>query len=172
MTKCLASCLLTVACLLSATGGTEAQDPNRYYRIKNVNSKKVLSVDDKGKDEGDRIIQVVPADSDLQQWKFVKSGDYFKIVNRKSGLALNVKDGAKKRGAPVIQWDAKEAGENSEWRLEKKGEHYAIKARHSGMVLDVAQASEERRSSLIQYPFKESNNENQLFELVLVKDKK
>jgi Ricin-type beta-trefoil lectin domain-like len=173
MTRFYATLILASCLLLSAAQGTPTQVvEDQFYRIKNVRSKKVLSVEDKGKLEGAQIIQVVPGPSDLQQWKFVKTGDYYKIVNHKTGMALNVQNESKEGGTPIIQWDAKAPNENQQWTLEKKGDAYAIKARHSGMVIDVANEKKDRKALLIQYPFKETDNDNQLFEFVPVKGKK
>ncbi|MFO0876530.1 MAG: RICIN domain-containing protein, partial [Gemmataceae bacterium] len=115
---------------------------------------------------------VVPGPKLLQQWKFVKVGDYYKIVNRKTGKALNVSSGSKEEGAPIIQWDAGDDGENQQWSLEKKGQAYVIKARHSGLVLDVAEEKKDRKAALIQYGYKNGENDNQHFILEHVKAKK
>lgn len=172
MTRFYATLILASCLLLSAAQGTPQVVEDQFYRIKNVRSKKVLSVEDKGKLEGAQIVQVVTAGTELQQWKFVKTGDYYKIVNRKTGMALNVQNESRDGGTPIIQWDAKAPNENQQWTLEKKGDNYAIKARHSGLVLDVADGSKDRKAPLVQNPFKETDNENQLFEFVPVKGKK
>ena len=139
----------------------------QYYRIKNVNSKKVLALDDgAGKVDGALIVQRSPGQNERQHWKFVKVGEFYKIINRKSGQALNVQSASGEEGAPIIQWDASDDGENQQWSLEKKRGNYYIKARHSGMVIDVANASKEREGAVIQYPYHEGRS--QLFELVPV----
>jgi hypothetical protein len=96
----------------------------------------------------------------------VKEGRFYKIINRKSGLALNVKDASTQEGAPIIQWDASVKAENQQWSIQKHGEAYAIRARHSGLVLDVADGTKDARAPLIQYHF--GNGTNQLFELLPV----
>lgn len=166
--------LVLASCLLTCAGRATGADPEegKYYQIKCVRSMKVLSIENKDTGDGAKVIQVAPAAGPFQQWKFVKTGDYYKIVNRKTGKALNVKGGSKDEGTPVIQWDADDASENQQWSLVKKGEYFAIKARHSGLVLDVADGSKGRKVPLIQYPLQEKDNGNQIFELVVVKDKK
>lgn len=146
-------------------------EEGQYYRIKCVSSKKVLAVEDKGKEDGAQIIQVLPGPKDFQQWKFVKVGDFYKIVNRKTGKALNVQNASKEEGTPIIQWDASDNGENQQWSLENKGNAFVIKARHSGLVLDVAEENKKRKASLIQYGYKQGDNDNQHFVLEPVKKK-
>jgi nitroreductase len=166
--------MFLVGCVLMCAGPSMGADPEegQYYRIKNVRSKKVLSVSDEGKEEGAPIIQVLPGSKNLQEWKFVKIGDYYKIVNHKTGKALNVQSESKEAGTPIIQWDASADNENQQWSLVKQGDFFAIKARHSGLVMDVGAGTKERKASLIQYPLQEKENGNQIFELVPVKNKK
>lgn len=173
MTK-LCMAMVLASCVLTCAGPGMGADPEdgQYYRIKNIRSKKVLSVSEVGKEEGAPIVQALPGPKNLQEWKFVKIGDYYKIVNRKTGKALNVQSESKEAGAPVIQWDASVDNENQQWSFVKQGDYFAIKARHSGLVLDVAAGTKERKASLIQYPLQEKDNENQIFELIPVKNKK
>ena len=165
MTRFVTVLVVAGSFLLFARPVAKAQpEEGQYYLIKNVNSKKALSVEAKGKEEGAKIVQVVPGGAELQQWKFVKNGDFYNIINRKTGRALNVQNESKEEGTPIIQWDAKDNNyENQQWSLEKKGKHFVIKARHSGMVLDVAEGSKDRKAPLIQWPFNEGRN--QIFEL-------
>ena len=145
MIRFVAVAVLAIAILAVGQTAWAQPEEGQFYRIKSVSSKKVLSVEDKG--EGDAIIQVAPGVAEVQQWKFVKSGDYYKIVNRKTGKALNVKNASKEEGTPIIQWDASDKGENQQWSLEKKGTSYVIKARHSGLVLDVADESKKGKAA-------------------------
>jgi len=172
MTKFVASIVLAGLAFVSVGQTALAQvQEGEFYRIKCVNGKKVLSVEDKGKGESDQIVQTVSGPKEVQQWKFVKIGNYYKIVNRKTGKALNVSNNSLEEGAPVIQWDASVDAENQQWSLEKKGNAYVIRARHSGQVLDVGAGSKERKAALIQYPLQADNNENQLFEILPVANK-
>lgn len=163
--------VLVVAMLAFSHLASAQPEEGQYYRIKCVSTKKVLSVEDKGKEEGAAIVQVLPGPKEIQQWKFVKAGDFYKIVNRKTGKALNVANASNEEGAPVIQWDASDPGVNQQWTLEKKDDTYVIKARHSGMVLDVAEESTKRKAALIQYGYKKGQNDNQHFLLEPVKNR-
>ncbi|MFO0864474.1 MAG: RICIN domain-containing protein [Gemmataceae bacterium] len=113
----------------------------------------------------DRIVQTIPETNEIQLWKFAKIGDFYNIVNVKTGKALNVANGSKEAGSGVIQWDAKDNdSENQQWSLGKRGNQYVIKARHSGMALDVIVAKTAplnpwgRGAPLVQIPLKDGKN--------------
>ena len=155
-----------LTCMLSISNQRTKADPQEtvYYRIKCVKSQMVLSIE-----PGEQIIQRLPGPGERQQWKFIKKGKYYSIINRKTGMALKVKDGSKKAGTAVIQANADEDSESQQWSFVKIGAYYAIKARHSGLVLDVAKGSVERKDPLIQWPLKKNNNDNQLFTIESIK---
>src|SRR5262249_9692844 len=74
-----------------------------------------------------------------QQWKFEKDGDYVKIVNRKSGMVLDVYSQSTDEGAAIIQWDDKPVGnENQRWSWVGNGTARRLKSKSSGLVLDVS----------------------------------
>ncbi|MFO0864472.1 MAG: RICIN domain-containing protein [Gemmataceae bacterium] len=141
-------------------------EPDQWYRIKNVRSKKVLSI---GDDKEGQIIQRIAGPNEREQWKFVaaeKAPKHFYIINRKTGQALNVINESKEEGAAIIPWDASVKSQNQQWSLEKNGDHYVIKARHSGLVLDVADGTKKRKAPLIQYSPQNSGNQFFLLEPV------
>lgn len=140
---------------------------NVFYKIQFVPGKKVLGIIG-AKDDDARVILAPNNDLQGQQWKFVKAGDYYKIVNRKSGKALNVANASGEENAAIIQWDAADDGENQQWSLVKQGEHFVIQARHSGMVLDVADDSKNRKATVVQSNLREGRN--QRIELVPVNE--
>ena len=116
--------IVLAACVLTCANPALGADPEegQYYRIKNVQSNKVLSVSGTDMGEGAMIVPALLGFNYRQQWKFVKIGDYYKVVNRETGLALNVQSASKEEGAPIIQWDASIDNENQQWSLVKKGE--------------------------------------------------
>ena len=136
----------------------------QYYKIKNINSNKVLAIDDRfNADEGAPIVQRIGGPKDRQLWRFVKEGAFYKIINGKSGMALTVQDASMEEGAPIVQSDASGARPNQQWTLQKTDEGYILKARHSGQVLDVENGAIEPKAPIIQYPFMDGRN--QIFEL-------
>jgi alpha-glucosidase len=168
MIRFIAVALVTGSFLFAGQAAVAQPEEGVYYRIKSANSDKVLAIDDGDKAEGAKVVQRVVQPSEGQQWKFVKNGDYYNIVNRKTGMSMNVSGASKDQGAPIIQWGAKDNNrKDQQWSIEKKDDHFVFKARNSGLVLDVAGASKDRKVELIQWPF--SGNKNQLFELLPVK---
>ncbi len=111
--------MVAASCLFAGAGPAVGADPEdgQYYRIKNARTEKVLSVSEKGKEEGATIEEVARSPSLLQQWTFVKVGDYYKIVNRKTGMALNDPERIAGGRRPIIQWDASVDNENQQWSL-------------------------------------------------------
>src|SRR5258708_23409896 len=61
---------------------------------------------------------------------------YYQIVNRNSGLVMDVSGGGTNAGAQVIQW-TNHRGTNQQWALVPDGDNYQIKNSNSGLVLDV-----------------------------------
>ena len=163
MVRIVAMLVVTSAFLFAGTNVSAQVEVDVYYRIKNVNSKKVLALGvGAAKVDEAQIVQRSQGQDERQQWKFVKVGKYYKIVNRKSEQVLNVhsKDG----GDPIV---ASTDGKNAQWSLEKKGDAFLIRSRNSGFVIDVADESKDRKAPVIQYPDHEGRN--QLFELEPVK---
>lgn len=76
------------------------EEGTEYYKIENVNSNKLLSVDGTSTASGAAIVQKNYVAGDLQSlWKVQReSNGYYKIVNANSGLALT-------RGEPDSQGD-------------------------------------------------------------------
>ena len=63
---------------------------NYYYTIANANNGKVFDTVDKTGDAGDFVCSWELAESQYsQQWKILPVGDYFMLVNRNGGMALN-----------------------------------------------------------------------------------
>lgn len=159
MTRCIAMAVLTVSLLLSGKFAAAQPEEGVYYRIKNVNSKKMLALGiGAAKVDEAQIVQRARGEDERQQWKFVKVGKYFKIINRKSEQELNVR--SKDEEAPIV---ASTDGKNAQWSLEKEGKAYLIKSRNSGLVVDVADESKDRKAPVIQY--RNHEGRNQLFEL-------
>ena len=157
--------ITTLALLLTSQIAQAQPEEGRYYRIQNANSKLVLGV--AGKTElGTEVIQVpLNKSAEGQQWKFVKKGNVYEIINKKSGKALNVRDGSKSENAPLIQWNARSKGENQRWSLEKNGDSFSLIAQHSGMAIGILNRSKEPGIQVVQLRTRK-NAKNQLFDLV------
>jgi hypothetical protein len=61
---------------------------------------------------------------------------YYKVVNRNSGLVMDVYGGGTNAGAQVIQWTYHN-GSNQKWYLQPYGDTFQLVNEHSGLVMDV-----------------------------------
>ena len=74
---------------------------------------------------------------------------YYRIVNRHSGLVMDVSGGGTNPGAQVIQW-SNHFGINQQWYLQPDGSTFQIVNRHSGLVMDVAGSATNAVANVIQ----------------------
>jgi hypothetical protein len=153
--------LFLFVCQITAT---EPED-GEYYKIRCIKSMKHLSNNNK-KNEGDIVVQASPGPYENQHWKFVKMGDFYKIINRKWNKVLAVAGGSKEKGSSIEMQD--DTGTDHQlWSVEKKEDAYVLRARHSLMVIDAEEDNTVRRAKVMQWPFTEGRN--QLFELIAIK---
>ncbi|WP_112263125.1 RICIN domain-containing protein [Lentzea terrae] len=89
---------------------------------------------------------------------------YYKIVNRNSGLAVDVSSGSTSDGASIIQWAYNNA-DNQNWKFEPVSEGvFEISCRRSGKLIDVYRASTADDAAVVQWTDK--NDSNQRWQLV------
>lgn len=63
---------------------------NYYYRITNANNGKAIDTADKSGLDGDLVCSWTAIDDQLsQQWQILPVGDYYMLLNRDAGMALN-----------------------------------------------------------------------------------
>jgi Ricin-type beta-trefoil lectin domain-like len=74
---------------------------------------------------------------------------YYQIVNRNSGLVMDVSGGSKIAGAQVIQW-TNHSGPNQQWALVPDGVNYQIVNVNSTLALDVSNSSLNDLANVIQ----------------------
>ncbi|NMI07863.1 hypothetical protein HF638_28090 [Paenibacillus sp. SZ31] len=90
------------------------------------------------------------------------SGAIYKLINRNSGLALDVNAASTTGGATIIQWNDNGAA-NQQWKLESTGNgYYKIRNVGSGLLLDVNSSSTQGGASLIQWQDNGGNNQQWL----------
>jgi len=75
---------------------------------------------------------------------------YYQIVNRNSGLVMDVSGGGTNAGAQVIQW-TNHSGLNQQWSLVPDGANYQIVNRNSHLVLDVSGGGTNAGANVIQW---------------------
>jgi len=112
------------------------------YRIENVNSAKVLEVQDAGTSDGDAVQQWDYLDYDHQKWiaHEIADGRYW-FENVHSGKALDIEDASTQQGALTMQWEWW-GGENQQWDVHEvaDGLYHPVNV-NSGWSLDVDGAS-------------------------------
>ncbi|PRX96746.1 family 43 glycosylhydrolase [Allonocardiopsis opalescens] len=88
---------------------------------------------------------------------------YYVLVNRHSGLALDVYDLATEDGARIAQWTRND-GAWQQWQFVESGDGwYRLRSRHSGRVLDVAGSSTADGAGIVQWS--DQNRASQQFRL-------
>ncbi|WP_435363615.1 RICIN domain-containing protein [Haloarchaeobius sp. DYHT-AS-18] len=91
--------------------------------------------------------------------------EIYKIINVRSGKALDVADFADDNGSNIHTWDY-HGGENQKWKVEYQGDgKYSLIAQHSGKVADVAGFSTDRGGNIHQWEWNGNDAENQKWEI-------
>ena len=91
-------------------------DPNAYYRIKCVGSSQYISPANYSTTSNTKMVQYHFNSNLAQQWKLEKTGNNYIIINRASGLAIDVPGSNTANGTTLIQY-SKHGGNNQQWVL-------------------------------------------------------
>ena len=126
-----------VGLVLSAAPRAAADE--KYVRLVNVATGKVLSIADGSSDLGARaVVAKDDPKSDAQKWQVDKDGGYVKLTNQNSGKVLDVYENSKDEGTQIIQWEDKPCeNDNQRWAWVGDGKERRLKSKLSGLVLDV-----------------------------------
>ncbi|MCY9656816.1 RICIN domain-containing protein [Paenibacillus chondroitinus] len=109
--------------------GIDTFDSNAVYRIVNTGSGKALGVGS-SLNSGAAVTQRTSADAADQQWIIDDLGlGNYKLINKFSGLALDVNGGSAAEGAPIVQGTDTETsaslpGKNQQWKMADTGNGY------------------------------------------------
>jgi hypothetical protein len=128
-----------IALALGALFCAPATADDKFVRLVNVDTGKVLSVEDNSEEAGARTaLAKLDENNKAQQWKLEKDGSYYKLVNRKSSRVLDVFEESKDEGTQIIIWDSKDEGfDNQRWAWVGDGKERKLKSKSSELVLDV-----------------------------------
>jgi hypothetical protein len=112
---------------------------SKYVKLVHADTGKILAIADNSDDAGANAVLSKDDGSISHQWRFEKQGDYYKIVNRKSGKVLDVLMESTEEGGAIIQWDDKEGGDNDNqlWSWEGKDKARRLRSKSSTLVLDL-----------------------------------
>ncbi len=94
----------------------------------------------------------------------------FVIMNRSSGLVLDIPDASNNPGIQIQQFP-ENGGDNQKWRLVPVGGNWwitKIQSVSSGLILDVEHASNDNHARILQWP--DNGGRNQQWEFALVGD--
>jgi len=128
------------------------------YTIQNVNSAKVLTVNN----QDAPVTQASSVGIATQQWSITEAGNNaFKITNRFSGKVLEIGGSNPNQGAAAQQW-ANGNTANQLWSIEQVGSSpvtYRLMNRSSQLYLDMEWASKVDGAPAIQWPWYGSTNQ-------------
>ncbi|MFF7361855.1 RICIN domain-containing protein [Streptomyces sp. NPDC008125] len=125
---------------------------DRWYRIANKNSGKVLGVDGMSTTNSAHVVQFGDTGTDDHLWRLVANGDgWYRIRNRHSGKVLGVDLMSTANSAHVVQFDDSDTDDHL-WQLVPNGDGwYRIRNRHSDKVLGVDLMSLADSAHVVQY---------------------
>jgi sucrose-6-phosphate hydrolase SacC (GH32 family) len=137
------------------------------YRIENLNSGKVLEVEDAGASDGDAVQQWGYLGYDHQKWVAHEVADgVFRFENAHSGKVLDIQDASTSDGAYAMQWEWW-GGDNQKWTVDRTTDgHYRVRNVHSGKVLDVEDASTGDGARCMQWEWLAGDNQKWKFERI------
>ncbi len=75
-----------------------------WYAIENKADGRVLEVPGGSTSQGTRLATANWTGANYQQWEIINLGSFYQIVNRHSGMSVNVGGQSRNPGASVIQW--------------------------------------------------------------------
>src|SRR5262249_52274504 len=104
--------LTLIVSVLVAAPAAAAEE--KFVKLIQADTGKAVAVADDSDDAGARVVLAKEGDGKSQQWKFVKDGSHYKIVNRKSGKVLDVAGESTEEGDSIIQWDDKDQGTDNQ----------------------------------------------------------
>jgi hypothetical protein len=108
-----------------------------FYRFTNTCGSKVIDDPASSTTPGTALKTWTWNEGWNQQWKAVAVGNYWKFVNRYSGLAMNVNGNSMSNGAPIIQWNVDDGLNERFSTKDLGGGVYQIIVQSSGKAVHV-----------------------------------
>ncbi|MYR30453.1 MULTISPECIES: beta-L-arabinofuranosidase domain-containing protein [unclassified Streptomyces] len=157
---------LRVAVLPTADAGGTPWLAQRWYRLRNKHSGKVLAVDGMSHADSARVVQFADSGTADHLWELVPEGDgWYRVRNRESGKVLGVDLMSTADSAHVVQF-ADNGTDDHLWQFlpEPGGSAYRLRARHSGKVLGVDGMSTADSAQVVQ--FADNGTDDHVWELL------
>src|SRR4051794_22924445 len=90
MSRLFFAVMISVPVLAALPASAQNAQDAPWVKLVHADTGKVLTITDKSEEAEARVTIVKDDGSDIQQWKLVKDGNYYKIVNHKTGMVLDV----------------------------------------------------------------------------------
>ncbi|MFF2060472.1 RICIN domain-containing protein [Streptomyces sp. NPDC058200] len=149
------------------TAGPDAERwfSDRWYRIRNQHSGKVLGVDGMSMADSAHVVQFGDTGTDDHLWQLVPNGDgWYRVRNRHSGKVLGVDGMSTADSAHVVQFGDTDTDDHL-WQLVPNGDGwYRVRNRHSGKVLGVDGMSTADSAHVVQ--FADNGTADHLWQLI------
>ena len=147
-----------------------------FYQFQNHNSGLVADVANGGSTQGNNIIQYTNHQGANQEWILLPDGTHngtpvYQIMNRNSGLIIDVNGAGTNAGATIIQW-AQHNGLNQQWEFLPSlnsclnGSYCQIENVNSSLVIDISGGSTALGANAVQEP--STNGLSQQWTLVAI----
>ena len=147
-----------------------------FYQFQNHNSGLVADVANGGSTQGNNIIQYTNHQGANQEWILLPDGTHngtpvYQIMNRNSGLIIDVNGAGTNAGATIIQW-AQHNGLNQQWEFLPSfnsclnGSYCQIENVNSSLVMDISGGSTALAANAVQEP--STNGLSQQWTLVAI----
>ena len=139
------------------------------YRIKNVNSGKVIDVPNGSTDNSVQVVQHDSNGNKWQLWKAIRHEDGYSFINVHTGKALDIANSSTAEGEKVSQYTYNASAAQRYKLVDKGSGKYAIMPICSGWALDVYGWSKDNGVGIFQYAFHGGDNQLWTFESVDIK---
>lgn len=125
---------------------------DRWYRVANRHSGKVLGVDGMSTANSAHVVQFGDTGTADHLWRLVANGDgWYRIRNRHSGKVLGVDLMSTANSAHVVQFDDNDTADHLWQLVSDGGGWYRVRNRNSGKVLGVDGMSTADSAHVVQY---------------------
>ncbi|WP_222863701.1 malectin domain-containing carbohydrate-binding protein [Natronococcus pandeyae] len=144
--------------------GAEIEDGGTYC-IENVNSGRVLDVEEPDSGDGANVQQADRTDEGKQRWTAHEVDDgVYRFENAASGRVLDVEDAGVEDGDSLVQWEWW-GGDNQRWTVARLDDgSYRVKNANSGKTAEIDEGSTADGADVVQWEWWEGDHQRWRFE--------
>ncbi|MEV0844427.1 RICIN domain-containing protein [Streptomyces sp. NPDC049954] len=157
---------LRVTAFPTASTSGHAWLSQKWYRLRNKHSGKVLGVDTMSTANSAHVVQFDDNGTDDHLWEPVPEGDgWYRLRNKHSGKVLGVDNMSTANSAHVVQFDDSDTDDHLWQFVPDTGDGvFRLRNRHSGKVLGVDNMSTANSAHVVQ--FEDSGTDDHVWELL------